>query len=336
MKKLPIALGALCALNSLAAIKIYKRVFSRYERQSAFKDPALFLTRCALCDLSYKAFSFPSGGKSLVGYYYRAHADRGTVVFSHGMHSGADDYLPIYAALLRRRYSVITYDGTGTYASEGEWTVGTCCAAQDLAALLEYISSSGEIPHSNILLMGHSLGAYAAAVCAPRFAVRGCVCISGMDLASSLIMYMARKYAGIAAEINRPLLALYQHRLFGALAYTSAVDEINRASCPVLIAHGECDELINEKSGSLISQCHRITNPSATFYVGRGKCGTHSGILYSAKANDMRRELFSFVDRNRDKSENDLCRILSSSAYIDYFRPICEVNEELMEKMPKF
>jgi alpha-beta hydrolase superfamily lysophospholipase len=251
------------------------------------------------------------------------------------MHSGADDYLPVYAGLIRRGYSVITYDGTGTYGSEGEWTVGTCRAAQDLFALLDYIFASGERTDKPILLMGHSLGAYAAAVAAPRFAVQGCVCISGMDLASSLIMHMAQKYVGIAAQINRPLLAIYQRRLFGKLVHTSAVGAINSATCPVLIAHGECDEVINASCGSLISNRYRITNPLAEFYVGRGKCGTHSGILFSAAANDMREELFCFVKANRDKSENELCRILSSRACIDHFRPICEVNEELMEKMPK-
>lgn len=326
-------LGALCAANSIAAIAIYNRVFSRYERQALQRDPLVWAFRPILERLPRRIFHFKSKGKRLVGYHYPASGECGTVIFSHGMHSGADDYLPIYAHLVERGYSVVAYDGTGTYGSEGESTVGTCQAAEDLCAIVEHMLRVSR-PIGPLYLMGHSLGAYAAAIAASRFPeVRGCACVSGMDLASALIMQKAREYAGIAAELNRPLISLYQQHLFGSLVHTSAVSAINGVSIPVLIAHGECDSVINEASGSLMSRRHKIVNPLVGYYLGRGSQGTHSGILFSDRANSYRDELFSFIRQNAALGRERLCRELERRLSLDESRVCCEVNSELMERV---
>ena len=117
-----IAKKALAATAVVGAKFGYDAVFGRYDR------PDYALTAGAYCfsrvtGLDRELRSFYSDGVRLQGYYYRASSPKGLTVVCHGIHAGADDYLPIVEYMVNAGYSVFTFDYKGTYDSDGDSTV---------------------------------------------------------------------------------------------------------------------------------------------------------------------------------------------------------------------
>ena len=84
-------------------------------------------------------FFFPSDRWKLQGYFYPCKGAKGMVVVCHGMHAGADDYIPFIEYFVRSGYAVFTYDCQGTYASQGDSTVGMCTPLVNLDHALTFI-----------------------------------------------------------------------------------------------------------------------------------------------------------------------------------------------------
>lgn len=323
-------------IGSASALKIYDSAFKRYDRPDYSTTPGLVSYSDVAQVLSREELPFYSDGTRLMGYYYPAENSNGLVIFVHGLHAGADDYLSIYRYLVSRNYSVFSFDCKGTYSSEGDSTVGLCEALVDLDGALKYISTQPRLSSQKLFLLGHSCGGYAVTAALKEHKnIAACAAIAPLNDACGMILQKGAFFGGEAAVNNLPARFLdgHQRSLFGKYADMTAVDGINSTDIPVLIAHGRTDLVVGySEPTSVISHKDRIRKNGVTYYIGDGSCGGHSSILFSPAANRYRKAVDAVIKTLRRDDE------APSSALTEYCASVndllySEINTVLFERI---
>ena len=286
----------LSAATVVSAIATYRSIFPRHERPDYALVPGEYLYSRIADRLPRRELTFKPHDNLLKGYYYGDSSELGTVILRHGIHAGADDYLPLTEALVRRGYGVFTYDATGTFESEGDSTVGMCQAIIDLEATVKYLRRQDEIRSAPLYLLGHSWGAYAVAssLCCLD-GISAVAAISGMNNGVNMISDKAREYVKVDMLVDFPetVFRMYQKLLFGKYIDMCASDGINKADIPTLIAHGVDDEVVRLNTQSIAAKSDSITARSVEYYLGKGLNGGHDSIWHSPDAVAYRMEIES-------------------------------------------
>ncbi len=292
---------ALGAANSLAAILAYHAVYARWERPDYTTVLGEYYYPRIAHRLPRRSFDYYPCGHRLRGYYYPSARARGCVVLRHGLRSGADDYLPLIAAVVAAGYDLFTFDGTGAFDSSGAGTLGACQWLIDLSATVDYLRANGAIPCGRPLyLLGHSLGGYAVTAALPLIdGVSAVASISGMNDGVSLLSDTAARYVRPRLMLALPsaVFHAYQHLLFGQLADLSAAVGISSTAIPTLVAHGASDRVLPLRGLSINAHAPEITNPQAEYLVTRAPQDGHDTILLSPRAIDYRHALAAECDR---------------------------------------
>lgn len=286
---------------SMTATKlIYDRVFARYDKPADIPAELLSMVE------QRQICQFPSGENLLTGYYYsgaKAAKAHGLVVLSPGFHAGGDDYLPLIGSLTEYGWGVFTFDGTGTLRSEGESQIGFAQAIPDLEAALNYVEKNGNFGYNELVLMGHSRGAYAACCALTRMQdVAAVVSVSGVNSAMEAVMAMSVKSVGPISYGNYGFLWLYQAMLFGADRVNSqAWQAISEENIPVLVVHGRQDETFSADAGAITAYRDAIASSNVEYLL----CDAgHTDILYDADgtANDeLVAQIHDFLIRSIEK-----------------------------------
>src|SRR4051812_1743393 len=104
----------------------------------------------------------PSGKNLLAGLIYRPNGNEKhpTLLLLHG-YPGNERNLDIAQAVRARGWNVIYFDYTGSWGSQGKFSFKNC--VQDVVNLVAYCNKyqdSLKIDTSNIVLFGHSMGAW--------------------------------------------------------------------------------------------------------------------------------------------------------------------------------
>ncbi len=274
----------ICTFSLVITKVVYDRIFLRYD-VSADIPAALYATQ-----QQRQTCQFPSGENLLAGYYYPAPIPNSTnalVVLVPGFHAGGDDYLWQIRELLEYGWSIFTFDTTGTFHSEGESQIGFSQSLLDLEAALSYLRENQLLGHAELVLMGHSRGAYAAC-CALESEkdIAAVVSVSGVNSAMEAVMQMSVQRIGPAGYCNYGSLWLYQATLFGAdTLVQSAARSVSDSHTPVLIVHGSKDTQIPADAASILSHKSQISSSQVEYLL----CDAgHTDILYDADgtAND--------------------------------------------------
>ena len=334
-KKMMIAaIVTLTGLSSAAVVGAkfgYDAIFSRYER------PDYALTAGAYCysrinsGLERELRSFYSDGVRLQGYYYRAQAPKGLTVVCHGIHAGADDYLPIIEYMVHSGYSVFSFDYKGTYDSDGDSTVGMCESLVDLDHALNYIESTREFDNLPITLIGHSWGGYAVASVLPLHRrVAACATIAAPNNGYTLILEKGEQYGGQIASKGIPevFLNVYQKMLFGKYTEFDAVKGINSTNIPVLIAHGDRDSVIDIRLQAIYAHKNELRTNNVQYYCTTGVQGGHDTVWHSKASAEYQSSLNSeikSVKKNKTMSYEEKVRFFEGIDHTLY----SEVNPEL-------
>jgi len=286
---------------SLAATKlIYDSIFARYDEQAEIPQSLEQLVQ------SRTICPFYSGENQLTGYYYSAPdpADAyGLIVLVPGFCAGGDDYLWQIRQLVDYGWGVFTFDATGTLRSQGENQVGFSQLIPDVEAALKYVEKQKNFGYNELVLMGHSRGAYAACcVLAQPWDVAAVVSISGVNSAMEAIMQMSSQVVGPVSYGNYGFLWLYQTLLFGApTVQLEAAQVISQRNIPVLVVHGTQDTQIPMDSSSIISHKEQITAENVEYLLCQAG---HTDILYDADgtANDaLMEDIHDFLIRSLEK-----------------------------------
>lgn len=279
-----IALFSICTI-SLAVTKIvYDHIFARYD------EPLAVAPELNQVIQQRQVCQFPSGHNMLTGYYYSAQTPNDTntlVVLVPGFHAGGDHYLWQIRELMEYGWNIFTFDTTGTFGSQGKSQVGFSQSLLDLYAAMDYLKENQQFGHSQLVLIGHSRGAYAACcVLEQRQDIAAVVSVSGVNSAMEAIMQMSVQTVGPVSYGNYGFLWLYQASLFGAdVLNQNAVQAISNSTVPVLVIHGTEDTQAPTDKCSIISHKSQITSAQDEYLlVDAG----HTDLLYDADgtAND--------------------------------------------------
>ena len=322
----------------LAAKTAYDSFFKRYEKRDINTVFGEFDYSRVEEKLKRTAFFFPSGRWKLQGYFYPCPDAKGMVVVCHGMHAGADDYIPFIAYFVRNGYAVFTYDCQGTYASEGDSTVGMCTPLVNLDHALTYIKKHKQLSQYPLFLFGHSWGGYAAtSVLAFHQNILGCAAVAPFNSGYTLFVEKGEEYSGPFADkltngFPREFLDAYQKMLFKDYTTHNAVKGINSTKVPVYIAHGNRDMVISFDLQSVISHRNEIRKRNVTYYIGTDAQAGHNTILHSPRAVAYQEQITKDLKRlkkayDRELTQEEQAGFCNSVDHALY----SEVNMEMMQ-----
>ncbi len=287
-------------------------------------------------DYSRTNISFKSGDNTLQGYIYGEDNDKGLVVLAHGIGGGHEGYINEIVWFVDHGWRVFAYDATGSCTSEGDGTIGLPQSALDLDSALTYIEQDEELSALSKCLYGHSWGGYAVtAVLNFDHDVKASASIAGYAYPMDMIMEFADGMMGGASKALYPFIWLDCWSYFGENTNLSAVDGINKSGIPVLIIHGEDDQMIGYDRSSIISKKNEITNPNVEYYTISGKYSGHNSIFYSDSANEYLEELDEQYDKLAENYEDGE---LPDEQRTEFFDSVDkelanECNEEMLEKI---
>ncbi|MDE6411902.1 MAG: alpha/beta hydrolase [Clostridia bacterium] len=309
-----------------SAKTVYDSFFKRYERPDYSLVAGLYC-RERIKDVERRELWIPHGALLLKGYFYPAKRSKGTVVLVHGIRAGADDYIPLALKFIENGYDIFSYDGTGTYDSEGDGTVGLSQGLVDLNGVLTFVK--GEKFKKPLFLVGHSCGGYAVtSVLALHKGISACAAIAPPNNCFTLILEKGKQYAGgLAAKgLTAEFLDVYQRRLFGSFSECSAVKGINAEDIPVVIAHGLNDKVISFGKQSVIAHKHEITNEKVSYYLGTGRSDGHDSVWHSSRAAEYKEEIDAQAKELKKDERAAFFEKIDHALY-------SEVNEELFQEI---
>ena len=324
----------------LGAKAAYDSFFKRHEKRDINTVFGEFEYSRVKDRLPRTEFFFPSGRLQLQGYFYPCSNAKGMVVVCHGMRAGADDYIPSIEFFVHSGYAVFTYDCQGTYASEGNSTVGMCTPLVNLDHALTYIKNHREFSRYPLFLFGHSWGGYAAtAVLSIHKNICGCAAIAPFNSGYTLFVEKGEQYTSLfpdAMKIDFPkeFLDTYQTMLFKDYTKYDGVQGINSTCIPVYIAHGNRDSVIGFAHQSVISHRDEIRKENVTYYIGTDALAGHNTILHSPRAVAYQDKVKEDLKRlkkeyGRELTQEELSGFCNG---VDH-RLYSEVNMEMMQEI---
>ena len=327
--------AGLSALTIFGATELYDSFFRRYERPDYSLVAGCYCYERVKDSLPRQEVDFLSDGIRLRGYYYEAENSKGLVVVSHGIHAGADDYLPAILYFYQHGYSVFAYNYKGTYDSTGDSTVGMCESLVDLNHAVDFLQADARFRNQPLFLFGHSWGGFAsAAVLSLKTNIKAVACVAPFNDAYHLIADKGFQYAGLlgGAGLPRAFLDIYQKILFQDYVEYTGVRGVNAAGVPVLIAHGVEDKVILYGTQSIIARRDEITNPNVEYYIGEGAQSGHDSIWHSVRSAAYRKEIAEKVKQAKEAkgggwTDDDLREIYKTVDHELY----SEVNAELFD-----
>jgi fermentation-respiration switch protein FrsA (DUF1100 family) len=180
---------------------------------------------------------FPAAnGAQLHGWFVRAPQQpaRATILHCHGNGGNVTNVGWVAEQLSQRGYDVLVFDYRGYGRSAGTVTDESGLYA-DGAAAYEFLTRERGVKPEQLVLYGQSLGTTVAIDLAARQPVAALIIESGLSSASSM------------ASASLPWLPAWLHWL-GKNRFTSA-RKLANVHCPVLITHGDRDEVIPVEQG---------------------------------------------------------------------------------------
>lgn len=285
-----LAIVAIAAILLLLALLCLHAAFGvRCEGNPALK----YFTADDFDDINAEPVSFPSDrGQLLCGAVYTARGvePTGLVVFAHGMGGGHLSYTTEFRTIAKAGFAVLSYDNTGTMASEGKALRSFYQAVKDLRAALKFVQGDEKLSKYKIVLAGHSWGGYT--VCQSlAFAekqVAGVVAFSPPNSAARVICDNMSQTVGVSTAWLLPAIwvASVIRGGWSSRRKCSSV-LLNTDKVPVLLLQGDADTAVLLKNSP-------VSNPKV-----KAKENI-TGILYEGKAHNV------YQTKESEKYLNDI------------------------------
>ena len=239
---------------TVIALEVYSNVFDRFDNAGSFD--------AWIVDYPREEVWFYSGKNRLQGFIYGENNSKGLVVVSPGIYSYADEYNRMIISLIESGWRVFSYNMTGVDNSEGYSMRGLSQAVIDLDAALSYIDIESAFNDLPVMLVGFSLGGYAAcAVLNYNHRVTAVVSFAGFNSTLDATREQAVAEIGGLYYLLSPQVQMLERQTFGDVAKLTAVDGINKANIPVMIVQCSDDEIISSNTISIYAHRESITNP---------------------------------------------------------------------------
>lgn len=260
-----ILLISFCVIAFVGVAIAHSVVFRQYDYNGYVSSRFLTHDDVDHTRYPYETVQIPSGDNLLTGFLYGASKTNGLIVMSPG-HSDTTD-IKLYETLyfVDAGWTVLCYDYTGCYNSQGAAMNGYTQSVYDLDAVLSYVESESRFEGMPVVLFGHSLGAYAsAAVLAKGHQVDAALIASGFDTPQEQWTYSIERFTGPFHYILEPFTQAFIALKYGADKDLSAVDGINAVTIPVMVISGEHDEFYGDES-PIYEKRSEIVNPACVF-----------------------------------------------------------------------
>ncbi|OOV07931.1 dipeptidyl aminopeptidase [Rhodoferax fermentans] len=201
-------------------------------------------------DLGFQAHALRlpvAHGKSLFAWFVPVPGARQApaVLLMHGWGANASLMLPALAPLHAAGYSVMLLDARCHGNSDDEAFTSLPRFAQDIEAGLDWLRWQPEVDDQRLVVLGHSVGAGAALLCAThRQDVKAVVCLGAFAHPQEVM----RRWL---AEVHLPYLVIgwyllrhVQHVIGARFDEIAPIHSMARVHCPVLLVHGSEDEVV--------------------------------------------------------------------------------------------
>lgn len=292
------------------------------------------------------SISFSSGKNRLQGFLYGDKESDRLLVFCHGLGSGHEDYMNEIIYMTDAGYRVLAYDETGSGMSEGKTSVGVLQSALDLDAAFDYIESSDDLKDLPVYLMGHSWGGFAVAETLGRHDIVASVPIAAYAYPVDLLIDQGSKMVEEDLSGMKFFFHLSQLITYGPENFKrNAVDSINSTDTPILLVHGNKDQMIPLETISIIAHKDKLTNPNVqTLILTKEEQNNHNNILHSADSLSHRKALNDAFAAKMD-SVKDLPKDVQEERAFQFRKEMVEaadlplvnqVNEDLFKQILQF
>ncbi len=155
----------------------------------------------------------------------------------------------------------------------------------DLDAVLTYVEANVFLNTLDVLLFGHSWGGYAVAnILNFDHDIKAVVSVAGVNSGKQFGENVMIDMLGWFGHLEKPFLSIYQNRLFGNTYKLTAVNGINDSNVPVLLIHGENDDVVVYDRDSIILHKSKITNDKVEYIITTGVHGGHNNLFRSEEA----------------------------------------------------
>jgi pimeloyl-ACP methyl ester carboxylesterase len=270
---------------TIIALEAYARVFDRIE---GFRHDRIYsypTWNDIRAEYSRKEVRFASGDNQLQGFIYGDSNNNGLIVISHGLGGTADHYLPLIVYFVDKGWRVFAFNNTGVDGSGGESMRGLAQSVLDLEAALVFVQNSGRFDGLPIMLLGHSMGGYAAcAVLNINQNIHAVVSLAGFNSSKEIFDEQGITLLGGLFYILSPQAWAIEKQLFGDTARLTAVDGINKAGIPTLIVQSLNDDVVPATTTSIYAHYNEIRNENARCFVLEGENASNHETVYYSKA----------------------------------------------------
>ena len=258
--KIAAVLGSAAALTTAGAYYGYWEAFAKDDKRQApireipegkiygpYREKMLENIG-RLVDAPYERVAVRSyDGLKLVGKLYEGEPGAPLILFFHGYRSTAErDASGGFQLCREKGWNILMVDERALGESEGKEITFGIRERFDCQTWAEYAAERFG-PETPIFIWGISMGASTVLMASELpmpASVRGIVADCGFDTPAAIIKETARRRK-MPAELSGWLVGLGA-RLFGGFRMdeASALDSISRARLPILLVHGEEDEIV--------------------------------------------------------------------------------------------
>lgn len=142
-----------------------------------------------------------SGPQGTLAAWYLPARNGCTIICCHGIHDNRAQWIEQMARLHQRSgYGALIFEMAGHGESEGNLVTYGVREAHDVAAVVEYLRSRGDVDMTRLGIIGYSLGAIAAVLAATEIPELKCVIIeSGFADLKQDISALFHRYTGLPA-----------------------------------------------------------------------------------------------------------------------------------------
>lgn len=169
--------------------------------------------------------------------------------------------------------NIVLYDYPGYGISTGKATELTFFETQE--CIIEYVKNTFNVPHSNMILWGYSIGTSCSIHSAMTREVAGLMLFAPF----ASIMKILKRHGDVVEETC-------------CMDSFKSIDMISRVKSPILIAHGEMDSFITPKHGQALLK--RASKTNKNVYGVWCKNVTHDNLMNSSQ---LWNRVKTFVDK---------------------------------------
>ncbi len=264
--------------------------------------------------LAWEPYTFVTKvGHTLAGAFYtcpetlRQGMQARLVVFAHGLGGGHTSYMQEIVLLARRGYRVFAYDNTGCMASDGEGSRGLGASLSDLDDCLAALKADPAVDTSDITVVGHSWGGYAAMnITAYHPDVKRIVGFAGFVSVETMVRQSFPSLLGV----YRGGIMKLERDTNGDYAEQNATETLAATDAKVLLFHSRDDGTVSYKKNFGVMQARLGERENITF-VTCDKKGHNPN--YTTDAVAYKEELYAALKKLPAVMTEDECEAFRTS-----------------------